>query len=213
MPIATVDHLVYATPDLDAGIAAIERLLGIRATPGGAHPQWGTRNALVALGPASFLEIIGPDPGQPAPAGPRPFGIDSLDMPALVTWAAATDDVDAFAARARHAGVPIGPVVSGRRRRPDGGVLDWRLTDPVTVVADGIVPFAIAWGATPHPALTAAPGATLVGVRAEHPDAPAVERMLRLLGIDLAITPGPRARLVALIEGRRGRVELSRAER
>jgi Glyoxalase-like domain len=32
-----VDHLVYATPDLDAGIARIEVLLGVRATPGGQH--------------------------------------------------------------------------------------------------------------------------------------------------------------------------------
>lgn len=213
MSIPVVDHLVYATPDLDAGIAAIERLLGIRATAGGVHPRWGTRNALVALGPASFLEIIGPDPAQPAPACPRPFGIDTLASPALVTWAAAVSDVDAFAARARQAGVRIGPVIDGRRTRPDGVVLEWRLTDPLTVVADGIVPFAIAWGATPHPALTAAPGATLVALRAEHPDAVNVERMLRGLGIDLAVTPGPRARLVALIEGRRGRVELSRAER
>jgi len=41
-----IDHLVYATPDLDLGIATIERLLGVRATAGGRHPGAGTRNAL-----------------------------------------------------------------------------------------------------------------------------------------------------------------------
>ena len=33
--IARVDHLVYATPDLAAGVATVEALLGVRATPGG----------------------------------------------------------------------------------------------------------------------------------------------------------------------------------
>ena len=92
--LAQIDHLVYATPDLDLGIATIDKLLGVRATPGGQHPGLGTRNALVALGPASYLEIIGPDPEQPKPAGPRRFGIDDLKAPRLLTWVAKGRDLD-----------------------------------------------------------------------------------------------------------------------
>ena len=44
-----VDHLVYASPNLEEGIDRIESLLGVRATPGGSHPQWGTANALIAI--------------------------------------------------------------------------------------------------------------------------------------------------------------------
>ena len=40
--ISRVDHLVYATPDLNRGVEKIERLLGVRATAGGQHPGSGT---------------------------------------------------------------------------------------------------------------------------------------------------------------------------
>src|SRR5690349_12928563 len=93
--LAHVDHLVYAAPDLDAAVNALAQLTGARASPGGPHPGRGTRNALLALGPASYLEIVGPDAAQPAPAEPRWLSVDAVDAPRLVTWAARVDDLDA----------------------------------------------------------------------------------------------------------------------
>jgi hypothetical protein len=89
-----VDHLVYATPDLNRGVEEIEKILGVRATPGGQHPGRGTRNALITLGPAIYLEIIAPDPEQPHPKTPRPFGIDGLKASRLVAWAAKGGDLE-----------------------------------------------------------------------------------------------------------------------
>src|SRR3989442_13632658 len=60
--LSRVDHLVYATADLDRGIAEVEQMLGVRATLGGQHPAWGTRNTLVGLGRTCYLEIISRDP-------------------------------------------------------------------------------------------------------------------------------------------------------
>jgi hypothetical protein len=92
--LAQVDHLVYATPDMNVGIDTLERLLGVRATAGGQHPGLGTRNALIALGPSAYIEIIGPDPDQPKPAEPRRFGLDDLKAPTLLTWVAKGSQLD-----------------------------------------------------------------------------------------------------------------------
>ena len=203
-----IDHLVYATPDLQLGIDTIEKQLGVKATSGGQHPGLGTRNALVALGPTSYLEIIGPDPEQPKPSGPRRFGIDDLKAPRIVRWVVKSNELPAVAQRAAKSGVTLGPIASGSRRRPDGVVLAWRYTDPAVVVADGLVPFFIDWGSSPHPALTAAKGATLTALRAEHPDAARVQKMLDALGLDLKVSQASAPAIVATIDSPRGRVEL-----
>lgn len=206
--LARLDHLVYATPDLSLGIETVEKRLGVRATPGGQHPGLGTRNALVALGPSSYLEIIGPDPEQPKPAGHRRFGIDELKAPRIVAWVAKGTELEKLAAGAAARGVTLGAVIPGSRRRPDGVVLAWRYTDPATVLADGIVPYFIDWGTSPHPSATAARGASLLQVRAEHPDADGVQKMLDALGLDLRVQKGSAPAIIATIDSPHGRVEL-----
>lgn len=203
-----VDHLVYATPDLNRGVEEIEKLLGVRATAGGQHPGFGTRNALIALGPTTYLEVIGPDPEQPPPKEPRPFGIDGLKESRLVAWFVNTPDLERLRGEAVAKGVNLGKVRSGSRRRPDGVELSWQFTDPSVLVADGIVPLFINWGESPHPAATAAKGATLVSLRAQHPDVRSVREMLQHLKLDLPVSLGASPALIAIIEGPRGPVEL-----
>jgi hypothetical protein len=206
--LSTVDHLVYATPDLQFGIETIERMTGVRAMPGGQHPGRGTRNALISLGPGVYLEIIGRDPAQPKPPQPPPFGIDDLDEPRLVTWVAKGENLESFAKEAAHAGVKLGEVIDGSRQRTDGVVLSWRYTDPRTVAFDGLVPFFIDWGKTPHPAGAVASGVSLTGLRTEHPDPEPVQKALDTLGLDLRVQRGPRPALIATVDTPRGRVEL-----
>jgi len=203
-----VDHLVFATLDLDRGVEHIEDLLGVRPTPGGRHLGRGTHNALLALGADVYLEIIAPDPEQPDPSTPRAFGLDRLKEPGLVAWAAGTNDVDSVRARAEASAILLGSAQNGSRQRADGVMLSWRYTDPATVVADGLIPFFIDWGKSPHPALTAPQGARLVALRAEHPDPASLQRQLQLLEIQMSVIRGRRPSLVAVIDGRRGRVEL-----
>lgn len=206
--ISRIDHLVYATPDLAAGVERVERLLGVRAAPGGQHPGAGTRNALIALGESVYLELIGPDPDQPRSSGPRRFGIDDLKAPKLVTWAAKGTDLDSLVDSAKHNGVVLGQVQSGSRRRPDGVLLSWRLTVSPALTFDGIIPFFIDWGRTQHPASALQKDCMLIGLRAEHPDPKSVQLALAALGLDLQCKAADLPALIATIHAPRGDVEL-----
>ena len=203
-----VDHLIYATRDLDRGMEEIERVTGIAPALGGRHPGRGTRNALVSHGADVYLEIIAPDPDQPPPTGGRWVGVDRVNTSRLTTWAAKSHDLEEFWRRAAEQGVQLGEIQSGSRQRADCVTLAWRLTDPEPLVADGVVPFFIDWGSSPHPARSAAQGASLVSFHVEHDDATGVQRMLRALGLDVTVVPANRAALVAVIDSPRGRVEL-----
>jgi hypothetical protein len=204
-----VDHLVYAVPDLDTGVADLERRLGVRASPGGQHPGRGTRNALIALDADSYLEILAPDPAQPAPVGGRWFGVDPATPARLAGWAVKGSDLVRVAASAAARGVPLGPVVAGSRQRPDDGVtLKWTLTDPGVASGVTLLPFFIDWADSPHPAVTAARGPVLESLRAEHPRPDLAREPLAAIGIDLPIEKGPRPALVATLRTVSGVVEL-----
>lgn len=109
---------------------------------------------------------------------------------------------------AARQGVKLGEVLSGRRTNKDGTVLSWTFTDPYTRLVDGIVPFLVEWGDTPHPSKLAAPSAKLNDLWAEHPDPTLVQEMLRVLGIDLPVRVGTNAALVADLTGPLGRIQL-----
>lgn len=203
-----VDHLIYGAPDLDAAIDDLQWRLGVRAAPGGRHPGQGTRNAVLALGATTYLEILGPDPDQPGPDRPRWLGIDALEAPRLVAWAARGSDLRSLVADARRHGIELGSVMSGSRERPDGTVLAWELTDPRQVVAGGVVPFYIDWGRSPHPARSAPSGLELVHLRAEHPGPRGVRTILEQLGLDLPVAAGPAPALIATLRTPRGTLEL-----
>jgi len=206
--LARVDHIVLATPDVDDTSDRLATTLRVRAVPGGKHPEWGTRNVLIALGDLVYLEVIGPDRHALPEAPPRPFGLDTLEAPRLATWSVRGRALEALVAQARSAGVDLGGVQRRTRRRPDGVLLGWNMTDVDAPRADGIIPFFIDWGVTPHPATTSPRGGTLVGLRARHPDPAGVQAMLRSLGLALEVELADTPELIATLETRNGRIEL-----
>jgi hypothetical protein len=70
------------------------------------------------------------------------------------------------------------------------------------------VPLLIDWGMSPHPASAAPTGATLISLRAEHPDDDLVRDMLSSLAFELTLTAGLLPALVAEVDCLNGRVLL-----
>jgi hypothetical protein len=202
------DHVVYAAPRLDETVDDLSKQLGVRATPGGRHQGLGTHNALLGLGAGAYLDIIAPDPDQPDPQRRRPFGLDAITTPRLVTWAVKSPDIDRRVERARAAGYDPGPIIPLSRRLPDGTELRWRLTYREELAANGLVPFLIDWGDAPHPSDSAPPGCSLLNLRAEHPQPEPVRAMLEALAVNLGLTRGPAPALIAALQTPNGRIEL-----
>jgi Glyoxalase-like domain len=197
-----IDHLVYAVPSLPAAVAGVAERFGVRAQAGGKHLGLGTHNALLALGPRTYLEIIAPDPEQPETSRPRPFGLDGVSHGRLAGWALACDDIDAAVARARSRGYDPGDVTDGRRVGPTGTALQWRMT--ISRTAGGLVPFLINWGDTEHPAASAPRGLSLEACHIEHPEPGSLAPLLAALGADVQIKPAAAAALVARLGGPNG---------
>ena len=209
--VSAVDHLLLGVSDLDRGIEWVEKRTGVRAVIGGSHPGVGTRNALLSLGGRRYLEIIAPDPAQTE----FKFRIDlrKLTEPRLVTWAAASKDIEGLAKKARAAGFEVFGPQPGSRTRPDGKVLRWKtLGIQNSLGANGVgpVPFFIEWAPDSlHPSEDSPKGAELSAFEIAHPKPDEVRNALSKLGIEVNVKTGERALLTAALRTPRGVVKLT----
>jgi catechol 2,3-dioxygenase-like lactoylglutathione lyase family enzyme len=123
-----IDHLVVAVRDPEAAAAELTRTVGLTVSGGGRHPMWGTYNRLAWLGD-TYVELIGIFDRSLTAAGAVSRAVrEALDAgrPGLVSFAIATDDIDARVARLRAAGSALGEPETRSRTRPDGEVVTWR---------------------------------------------------------------------------------------
>jgi hypothetical protein len=203
---ATCDHLLWGAADLDLAVRALAERTQVRATPGGQHPDLGTHNAIAALGRKRFLEVIAPD--RTLRAGALARQLAGLRDPTLIMWAARTSNAAEVAARAEAEGYQAA-VVEGHRRRPDGTTVHWTNVFVAGHGAGTLVPFFVEWHGSSHPADDSPPGLRLRALRAETPHADALRAVLSALDVRLAVCRAPAARLVAVLDTPRGRIELA----
>lgn len=144
------DHFVVGIHDLETGIDLFEALTGVRAVPGGVHPQIGTCNALLSIGESSYLEIIAPHPGADAtrlnPQLKALFTDPLADMIALTPylWAVGSRDLDATVSKLATREIHLSEPATGARQKPDGQSLEWRASF-ITRPAFPGAPFFIEW--------------------------------------------------------------------
>jgi hypothetical protein len=203
-----LDHILLGCNDLDHGVALVEQRTGVRAAFGGVHPGRGTRNALLSLGERRYLEIIAPDPQQLG--APDSYGLQKLDEPRLITWAAHPGDIQALADRLAKAGIAAEGPTPGSRKRPDGQLLQWQTLN-LKDTANGLLPFFIEWSAnSEHPSIAAPKGCHLANFEALTPDPATLSRTATLvLGLDLPIAKGDPPQLRAVITSSKGKLALT----
>jgi len=201
---ADLDHIIVGYPNLEDGMARLFHLSGYHAVGGGSHPGRGTRNALLNLGNTSYLEILSPDPAQPALVWHKE--IASLTEPTIVGWAIRTKELDDVASLLKERGVPCTDPLASSRIRPDGQRLRWRML----MLADdrkGNLPFFIEWDtASPHPSADAPGGCLLEQFR---PTGPLPEIPPPQADMRLHLVAGKQSQLRAKIAGLNGVFELA----
>lgn len=195
-----IDHIAVGAPNLDRLCAWFEVRTGVSPRRGGAHGGGQSHNAIVALGPACYLELFAPTPGtvsdDPWIAGSLAAG----EWPVFLGWCAVAvgDDLDNVAALCRDAGVDGEGPFAMSRTRPDGVRLDWRLFDPEPVGAAWPYPFFIDWQRSPHPADDAPHGCRLVGIETRAPDPSAARALFETLDLSVPVLPGEAGGNVAI---------------
>lgn len=141
-----LDHVLIATPDLDAGARELHDRFGLATYDGGRHP-WGTANRIAPLGDC-YLELIAVVDDELASRTPLGGWVQAAATELLrpLGWVARVDDMDTLAQR-----LGLEPF-DGSRQTTTGDMLRWRLAGVEDAVAEPFLPYFIEWGeGTPLP--------------------------------------------------------------
>jgi len=186
--VLTVDHIIVSVGNLKDGSRQFQEMTGVEPVFGGLHPGRGTQNVLVALGPRTYLEILGPQTGVDLPESVK--ALLALDDLTPTGFAVSTTDMPETVARLQEHGYVASDPASGSRSLPDGGTLAWT-TMGITTPAMEAAPFFIQWGAnSPHPATTSPGGCTLESLTVLSQQRAVLDRLFRALGLDVVAEDG-----------------------
>jgi hypothetical protein len=193
-----LDHLVVAAPSLESGVAWCESTLGVTPGPGGQHTLFGTHNRLLKFAggafPDAYLEIIAIDPSAPAPARPRWFGLDGLDLsagPRLLNVVARSTMLDMHRWGLITVGLKPGDPVAASRETPEGR-LSWQILvrEDGQLNCGGALPTLIQWQGS-HPTARMPDSGITLQTLALHGVPPRAAEVLRLRGVQIDNLPGP----------------------
>ena len=198
MTAAALDHLVVATPTLEAGAAWCEATFGVAPSAGGKHPQMSTHNRVLKVSsdtfPDVYVEIIAVDPDAPPPGRKRWFGLDDLDLsagPRLIHLVARSTMLDMHRWGLINVGLHPGDPIHASRATPQG-TLSWQILVPEdgSVSCGGALPTLIQWQGR-HPTAGMADSGVTLEALALHGVPDRARDVLRLRGVSVTADAGP----------------------
>jgi len=209
---ALLDHVILGCNDLDAGIDFVQERTGVRAAPGGTHPDRGTSNALLSLGERHYLEIMAPTlNGKPVQAwAARQLEIlKGLTSPRLMGWAVHPNDIDSLARKFRESGIEVLGPWPGSRVRSDGRVISWR-SFSLAEDRHSLLPFFIEWSAdSVHPSSDAPSGCHIEHFAAAEPETAELMKAFRRIEVDAPVEHSDKPQLRTRIVGPKGALEVT----
>lgn len=163
----SLDHIIWAVPDLENYVGRFAKLTGIDPGYGGEHTNGVTANYLVSLGPCTYLELVGPKKG----ANIADLG-DGAKSYAREHVAGFAFSADLNAPPEVLKALNLGELREGGRKKPDGSMLSWQTASLSDLnFGPDKFQFVINWLSEPHPAATSAEGAAIIQLTIAHPDA------------------------------------------
>lgn len=138
-----VDHLIFATgPDgLKAEAARLAEALGTDYKDGGFHPRFGTRNHIIPLTDARYIEVVEvlDHPAADKAAFGQAVRARSEMGGGWLGWVLSVADISAYEQRLERSAVP------GSRQFPDGRRLEWVQIGIRGLIADPQLPYFLEW--------------------------------------------------------------------
>jgi uncharacterized protein (TIGR02246 family) len=206
--IARIDHVIVSIDSLERGMALLQQLTGVAPVKGGVHPGRGTQNALLSLGPTTYLELLAPNPADSA----GPAVVEAMSVYRELTpsgWAVHTLDAGSLHAALTSAGASLSELRPGSRATTSGDTLRWITFAPPALATEWLLPFFIEWvKPTPHPATTTPEGCRLAGMMLHAPDADALRGALDTLDLPVTVDTAAERAIQLVLDCPAGRVVL-----
>ena len=190
----TLDHIVFAADDREAGRAAFKEATGLILPLGGEHTAMGTHNCVSRMSPDTYLELITVNPRGMKPIRPRWFGLDTLPADAALrahTIVLRSNHIYEDITKAKEVGVDLGTPMALRR-----DTLSWKFAvrDDGHMPLDGTAPMLMQWDRPkPHPAGNMMDQhIPLIAITQSSPHADTLSKLYDALGWrDLTLIEGP----------------------
>lgn len=206
-----LDHLMWEEWRLSEGEKRFAAATGVTPAFGGKHPEAGTHNSLLSLGPSSYLEIIALDPEHPS-ASAVPEKAPPAFMPRLIGFGVRVYDLTQLERQISACGLEVGQLQTElhtvSRQSATGHTMTWR-----TAVIGGhtfgrYLPFFTYCGGRVHSSEISPKGCHLLEFSVGHPRARELSQLYAALQIDVPVFQAAAPKLLAILSTPKGLVSL-----